>query len=485
MRPTASRRCATPAQPSHQPQFESDPAQTHVPAHRWRGMRTLLIGALATCALAGPAASAQAQLFEPPGTTPEHPYDPQVEYSVTTTGDAADAAIGDGVCRTASGTCSLRAALQEAAVDRATSKIGFDFDAKLPTIAPRSALPAISDLAGPTIIDASAPPEVPASAWDTRIQLRGPGPSAGFSGLTITSPGNTVRGLAIFNFRHQIRVTGWNNRIEQNYLGTGWEATFAAPAADPTQDTGGVLLEGDAATNTIARNLIAGNADIGVLVRGTASANTITENDIGALPDRHRADCPYPPDKECPAPGTTLANRSHGVVLTRMTRFNVIAGNLIGGNGGVGVRLAGTLNRVSHNAIGARGLPRFGEDEYRSLPNASGNLAVVGTSTEARVTENFMAGSPTSVQIGEDGGDTTTSAITGTRVADNTIGHPELIDPLPQVGIAVWQGSRVEIAQNKIQYHHVGLRIHRLYRIALLQIRNVFEGNGTNIQNAP
>lgn len=421
----------------------------------------------------GPAASAQ---------TAAGPYDPQANYLVTTTADGADAAIGNGVCRTASGACSLRAALQEAAVDRATSTIKFKLAAGA-RITPRSALPAISDLAGPTIIDGRV---FGGSGADlvVGIELRG---RPGFNGLAITSPDNAVYGLAIYGFRNQIRITGWNNRIEDNYLGTDGDGRYAAdPPADPTQDLGGVLLDGDAANNAITNNLIAGNADIGVLVRGTASANTITHNAIGVLPPTGYVDCAW---TGCPA-GDVLPNRSHGVVLSPMTRFNVVGGgggNVIGGNGGAGVQVGGILNRVSDNEIGVRG--RF-TSSLRRLPNLGGNVTVVGGSTEARITQNFMVGHTVagdvhaSVRIGDDRGDPAAGGITGTRVADNTIGEFELRDPLSELGVGVWQGSYVEIVQNWIRYHDTGLLIRTGLPTPVTQIGNVFQGNRTNVRIA-
>lgn len=63
-------------------------------------------------------------------------------YVVNTVGDEEDADVGDGICRTARGTCSLRAALQEAGESGSQDVIEFQILGDGPhTIVPHSALP--------------------------------------------------------------------------------------------------------------------------------------------------------------------------------------------------------------------------------------------------------------------------------------------------------------------------------------------------------
>ena len=80
---------------------------------------------------------------------------PQVEidaatYTVDSNSDAADANVGDGICATAAGTCTLRAAIQEANQDGTASTVRF---ASQTDITPGTYLPPI--LGNNTIIDAS------------------------------------------------------------------------------------------------------------------------------------------------------------------------------------------------------------------------------------------------------------------------------------------------------------------------------------------
>ena len=421
---------------------------SHSPRTRCPRRHALVAGLLSIAASTLTAAAGYAA--PPPGL-----YDPRVEYRVNVATDAADARVGDAVCRTNAGTCTLRAALQEAANDRAASTIRFDLGKQAINV--RSALPAIRDFAGPTIVDGGGSPYT--------VEVRGPGTTSAVNGLVVTSPGNTVQNLSIYNFRNQIRVSGWNNRITGNIIGTNRDATFAAPVADPlADDTAGLLLDGDAANNVIDENTISGNGDIGVLLRGAASANTIARNDIGLSQSGVRP------------------NGSHGVVVGTGNRFNTVggdrtAGNAIAGNRGSGVQVAGILNRVSGNTIGLRSDSAAAPPII--APNADTNV-VVGPSAETRVSDNLMIGAPDGVVIGvPDDGRVADGGISGARVTSNEIGRSasggSLSDPTGETGVTVWQGSHTVLAYNAVRRQEVGFRIAENLPTPVLQIGNVFE----------
>ena len=422
------------------------PSRTRCPRPRALAAGLLIITASALTAAPGYAAP-------PPGL-----YDPHVEYRVNVATDTADAQVGDAVCRTNAGNCTLRAALQEAANDRAASTIRFGLGKQAINV--RTALPAIRDFAGPTIVDGGGSPYT--------VEVRGPGTNSTVNGLVITSPGNTVHNLSIYNFRSQIRVAGWNNRITRNIIGTNRDATFAAPVADPlADDTAGVLIDGDAANNVIEANTISGNRDIGLLLRGAASANTIARNHIGL------------------SQSGVLPNGSHGIVVGAGNRFNTVggdrtAGNAIAGNRGSGVQVAGILNRVSGNTLGLRldspTAPRI------IAPNGDTNV-VVGPSAETRISDNLMIGAPDGVVIGvADDGRIADGGISGVRVTSNEIGRPaaagsegSLSDPTGKAGVTVWQGSHTVLAYNAVRRQEIGFRIAENLPTPVLQIGNVFE----------
>ena len=66
-------------------------------------------------------------------------------FTVNVTGDGQDANQGDGICATASGNCSLRAAIQEANANSGTDTINFNIPgAGVQTISPSTDLPPIA-----------------------------------------------------------------------------------------------------------------------------------------------------------------------------------------------------------------------------------------------------------------------------------------------------------------------------------------------------
>ncbi len=67
------------------------------------------------------------------------------ELTVNSTGDGSDAAAGDGQCADAVGSCTLRAAIEEANALPGMNVILFRIDRGPKTIIPATALPAITD----------------------------------------------------------------------------------------------------------------------------------------------------------------------------------------------------------------------------------------------------------------------------------------------------------------------------------------------------
>src|SRR5688500_2737126 len=58
-------------------------------------------------------------------------------FNVTTTADAVDAAIGNGICATSAGACSLRAAIQESNASTAADTIHVPAGTYALTLAPQ------------------------------------------------------------------------------------------------------------------------------------------------------------------------------------------------------------------------------------------------------------------------------------------------------------------------------------------------------------
>jgi len=340
------------------------------------------------------------------------------QFTVNSTGDAADSNPGDNICQTSGSVCTLRAAIQEANAQPGLDIVVFDIPGPGPhAIQPASALPTVSD---PVVIDGSTEPDF---AGTPVIELDGRYAGLGADGLTITAGGSTLRGLAINRFGSDglFLVTGGGNVVEGCFVGTdpggaldlgngesgiriyqsgsntiggstaaarnliagngirgvwidgtnstgnliqgnyiGTDITGGAAIANPT----GIFIT-DATNNTVRSNLISGNAT-GVYLQGRAgyptSGNIIAANTIGTDA----------------AGSAALGNSTHGVYLDS-TSYNTIGGalpvdgNLISGNGGAGIYVAGVTSFghvIRHNRIGT---------------NAAGSAALGNSSSGVRI----------------------------------------------------------------------------------------------------
>ena len=258
-------------------------------------------------------------------------------FIVTSTGDAGDANEGDGVCDAGGGQCTLRAAIEEANAWLGHDTIGFDIPGSGPhTIRPGGdGLEWITSSDGVTIDGYTQPgSRVNTATHGTnaviKIQIEGQGTAdSAPDGLELRSPGNVVRGLAIYDFRLQVRLVGGSsndNVVVGNFLGTNAAATFVNNAGNSSN---GVHIQQGAKRNIIGRpgladrNLISGNAGKGVAIYDVSTDNLVRNNVIGLAPN-----------------GTSrLPNRSHGVDLNVGASRNIIGGsgagegNVISGNG--------------------------------------------------------------------------------------------------------------------------------------------------------
>ena len=114
-----------------------------------------------------------------------------VTFTVNDTGDAPDATLANGVCATAGGVCTLRAAIAEASsVPANTYTINFSVAG---TFQASSKLPTIN--AGMTIDGSTAPGY--AVATGPTVTTRCDSENAGFDGFTINANNVTIRGIRI------------------------------------------------------------------------------------------------------------------------------------------------------------------------------------------------------------------------------------------------------------------------------------------------
>jgi CSLREA domain-containing protein len=344
-------------------------------------------------------------------------------YTVTSTGDTADATAGDGLCRTTAGTCTLRAALQQDQADGGPSTVAFAIPGSGPrTIQLGSALPALA--AGGTTVDGytqsgSSPNTAARSSNATlRIEVSGSG-NGGPEGFVITSAGNTVRGLALFNLRVAVRIAGTGARgnvLAGNFIGTNAAASFQAPSA--SSSAAGVVIRANAPANRIGgtavadRNVISGNAGRGIIVnvpaetaRGTVE-NVIQGNIIGLVPDG----------------SARRGNLGHGIDINAGASRNHVLDNVISGNVGSAVEVShGTTtaaNEVAGNRIGTdlsgAGAPTYARNGGTSQPNVRVEDGPVDTLIRGNVIGGSVVGGVRVNAIG--------TAPRRTRIEDNRIG---------------------------------------------------------------
>ena len=269
---------------------------------------------------------------------------------VDSTGDGADASGADGVCATGSGSCTLRAAIQQANDNPGVDRIEFAIpgtDTKRITIG--SGLPSINDSRGGLTIDgytqngASVNTAQHGSNAVIRVEIQGSGDDTMF---LIESPENTIRGLAIYGADYPIELRGEaadGNRIIGNFVGTN-----AAASSNGTPTTGIQLNLGPdrnrIGTPDLAdRNVISGWGSHGIRVNhGETSQNRIQNNVIGLSPD-----------------GTDDMGGSIGIDVQWWTWGNLIGGtgpnehNVISaGTSGIDLSHKATGNLVLGNYIG-------------------------------------------------------------------------------------------------------------------------------------
>jgi CSLREA domain-containing protein len=302
-------------------------------------------------------------------------------FTVNSTGNNADAAVGNGVCATPQGECTLRAAIQEANVTAAPDNIYFAIGSGAKTIAVPSGLPTITQ---PVVIDGSTQPGF---AGAPLIELDGTLFSG--TGLELAGGLSTVRSLIVSGFGGDgIRLfSKGGDIIEGCYVGTTADGTGIKRnlSAGIRVETYSNRIGGPAPAQ---RNIISGNGGLfiegGILIVGSQALGNIVQGNYigldvtGMLP---------------------LGNLGRGVAI-QAASYNLIGGptkaegNLIAGNRASGVRMmSGSIgNVVWNNRIGVNNLNATNVGEYPQpgiLSNARG-VQIRGDGNYVK--ENLIAG---------------------------------------------------------------------------------------------
>jgi parallel beta-helix repeat protein len=322
------------------------------------------------------------------------------------------------------------------AIDRANrlargARIHFDLPAADPghnraqgtwTISLDKPLPPVTG--GRVTIDGTSQPKLDGRAEQSELRIIIAATRPGVDhALALVSSKNEVRSVAVGRFEHGIALVGpgaTGNLITDCCIGVGADGQTPAP-----NETGVVIVSG-ASRNTLADNVISGNASLGVYLGGKqTTGNVLRRNRIGS-----------------DASGSRRVPNAIGVMIARSSE-NIIGGseagdgNLIAGNDDIGLLLVGKWternailgNQIGVDTTGTRILHNNIGIVIKSLAN--GNV-VGGTGPAER---NVISGN---IEIG-----VYIEAADGNRIVGNLIG-PDVTGTKSVTDGTLVQGNGVE-----------------------------------------
>jgi CSLREA domain-containing protein len=382
------------------------------------------------------------------------------EYTVNSTGDQTDQAPGSNGCKTTVDTCTLRAAIEESNASPGvadTIEFADSFDGQLGhTIELATSLPTITNR-----VTLKGFPQ-PLKCETDYFSFLGPcvgisGPPAG-TAFRVAAEKVRIIGFAIADAKTAVEVVGgpglevWNNWFGLKLDGSagGLETGIAID-----QNSNGPLI----GLSTNAGNIFAHSANAGLEIHGADFA-TVSGNGFGVLPD-----------------GNSLAANGNNIEIAdaasgenRVAHGNWIGGtyskedpasticdvwcNVISGAAEAGIDLSGSgpdqepasgstrifANYIGLNAFGTAGIPNV---QQAIRVGAAGNVTIGGP---REIDRNLINGGVSAVL--------SQPYAANLRVENNWIGLDAtgelMLAPPSSAGIAVGDGSQVQIAGNRI-----------------------------------
>ncbi|HET7507236.1 MAG TPA: NosD domain-containing protein [Solirubrobacterales bacterium] len=225
-----------------------------------------------------------------------------VLYEVNSTGDQPDVNLGVNGCETSVGSCTLRAAIEEANESAGADTINFNttvFQGQLvDTVVISGTFPTIED---PVTIDGTPSGQCTTEAGDAG-PCAGVEKSGGGFGLTVDADSVTIEGLSVTGALTGIDVINGSTDFTAlgDWVGVNLKGEVVANNTgiflDPGSDE--AVIGG---TEEAERNVISGNNNEGLDLEGASKAK-ILGNYIGVLPD-----------------GTTGAGNAKGIEITNST----------------------------------------------------------------------------------------------------------------------------------------------------------------------
>jgi titin len=280
------------------------------------------------------------------------------------------------------------------------------------------------------------------------IRLDGGQAGPGVNGLVLAAADSTVEGLDITGFSgNGVVAQSAGDLIAGNFIGIGPDGnTSAGNGGD------GVLLSSVSdtivgGTTAATRNLISSNAGSGVEVQAGGTGNVIEGNYIGTSANGTAA------------LGNNTASAPFGGGVSIMDGQSVLvgggtagAGNLISGNGGVGVYIYGSAangNKVQGNKIGTdiSGTATVGNNQSGvSIDNgASANfIGTDGDGVNDATEGNLISGNGGSgILLGASGIATNNNVVAGNFIGTNAAGTAALGNTIDGITIDVAAGNRI------------------------------------------
>jgi hypothetical protein len=306
-------------------------------------------------------------------------------FTIDSSADDSDANVGDGTCATSNGTCTLRAAIEEANSDATRDKVDFS---SIPTTNGFATISANSELSADEEINiaGNTAPNYPSSSTGGPIvKIEGSNISGSTADiLEVRSSDSKVEGLAIVNAPDDgIELFAGNVTVKGCFLGMDVDGT----TTQGNGDAGLVLNTSSSAT--VNNNLVSGNSGNGIKVNG--NGNLVINNYVGVDYDGDAAKGNG--GHGIMVPSGSNDNRIGNAYLNVNTFQTVDNGNVVSANGQNGIFVRGDGNQVSANEIGtsADGSTATGTDG-NSLGNQNNGIEVVGTGTGSSAAQNNLVG---------------------------------------------------------------------------------------------
>jgi fibronectin-binding autotransporter adhesin len=312
------------------------------------------------------------------------------------------------------GAGTLRGAIATANLSGGPAEINFAIAGPGPfVIRPMSALPAVTDRA---IIDGASQPGF---AGSPIVELDGSAAGVDANGLVITAGRSTIRGLVVNRFGgNGIVLAGeGGNVLQGNFIGTNGTGSVGLGNA-----ANGVSILGASSQNTIGgptsaqSNVLSGNREVGLRIAGGSMANLVLGNRIGTDPSGTQ-----------PVGNGLIGVLLLETTGNTIGGTTPEARNIISGNGSVGLRLSGGAGRnvvqgnfIGPNVAGTTALPnRF--DGVFFDGGASANTIGGGNPGEG----NVISGNG-SVGVQIFGRGTTSNVVQGNRIGTTADGTAPL-----------------------------------------------------------